>query len=42
MIDPKKCFCDEVPKGELCDHCEREQYLQRQEEAIERVLDGDF
>ena len=37
-----KCYCDEMENGGICDYCEREAYFQRQDEAIERVLSGDF
>lgn len=37
-----KCFCQEMANGELCDHCERERYFERQEQAIEQVMEGNF
>jgi hypothetical protein len=37
-----KCFCDEMENGQLCDHCERDKYLAQQEEAMDRVMNGDF
>ncbi|KKM92800.1 hypothetical protein LCGC14_1214750 [marine sediment metagenome] len=35
----KKCFCDEMEKGELCDYCEREKFLDQRADAEERFKD---
>ena len=31
-VTEPKCFCDEMEKGELCDHCEREKFLDQRAE----------
>ncbi len=31
-----KCVCDEMENDELCDHCEREKFLDQRANAEER------
>jgi hypothetical protein len=33
----RKCFCEEMEKGELCENCEREKFLEQRDNAYEKV-----